>query len=62
MFRAAFTAGETTREVRIPFKEFRSSSEAERQDLARLRAVVIRLEGQPGGQETLELGNIRFYR
>lgn len=62
MFRAAFRAGETTREVRIPFKEFRSSSEAARLDLARLRAVVIRLEGQPGGQETLELGNIRFYR
>ncbi|WP_166039643.1 amidohydrolase family protein [Sphingosinicella sp. YJ22] len=62
MFRTAFTAGQTTREVRIPFKQFSSSSEAARLDLARLRAVVIRLEGEPGGQETLELGNIRFYR
>ena len=62
MFRTDFRAGETTQEVRIPFKQFRSSSEAARLDLARLRAVVIRLEGQPGGQETLELGNIRFYR
>ena len=62
LFRTAFTAGETPQEVRIPFKHFHSSSADARLDLARLRAVVIRLEGEPGGQASLELGNIRFYR
>ena len=40
----------------------RSPDAATTLDLARLRALVFRLEGEPGGQATLELGNIRFYR
>jgi len=61
-FRTAFTAGETAREVRIPFSAFQSPAPAAELDLARLRALVIRLEGEPAGQASLELANIRFYR
>ncbi|HEX9933286.1 MAG TPA: amidohydrolase family protein [Allosphingosinicella sp.] len=61
-FRAGFTAGETLREVAIPFSAFRSPNAAARLNLARLRALLVRLEGEPGGQATLEIGNIRFYR
>jgi len=61
-FRADFGGGTTMREVRIPFDQFRSADPAARLDLARLRAVIFRLEGEPGGQVSLELGNIRFYR
>jgi hypothetical protein len=59
-FRTSFTPGETLREIRIPFGALRSPGEATL-DLARLRALVFRLEGEPGGQATLELGNVRFY-
>lgn len=60
-FRASFDAGEVVREVMIPFSALRSPGAAAL-DLARLRALAFRLEGEPGGQATLELGNIRFYR
>jgi len=62
-FRTSFSAGETLREITIPFSMLRSPDAATTTlDLARLRALVFRLEGEPGGQATLELGNIRFYR
>ena len=61
-FRATFEAGATVREVRIPFSALRSASAEARLDLARLRSIAFRLEGEPGGTATLELGNIRFYR
>lgn len=61
-FRTSFTAGETIREVAIPFSALQSGSPDARLDLARLRALVFRLEGEPGGQATLELGNLRLYR
>lgn len=60
-FRTDFVAGETKRDILIPFGALRSSGSAAL-DLARLRAILFRLEGEPGGQATLELGNIRFYR
>jgi hypothetical protein len=31
-------------------------------DLAALRALTIRLQGEPGGNSWLELGQVRFYR
>ena len=61
-FRASFTAGAASREIRIPFDSLRSPDDAARLDLARLRALIVRLEGEPGGQAWLDLANIRFYR
>ena len=61
-FRAPFAAGETVQEVRIPFSAFRSLDAEAKLDLARLRALIVRLEGKPGGTEWIELANLRFYR
>jgi hypothetical protein len=61
-FRASFEAGETRREIRIPFSAFRSPLAEAQLDPARLRALLFRLEGEPGGGAWLELGNVRFYR
>ncbi|HEX8241317.1 MAG TPA: amidohydrolase family protein [Allosphingosinicella sp.] len=60
--RASFEAGEARREIRIPFSAFRSPLADARLDPARLRALLFRLEGEPGGGAWLELGNIRFYK
>jgi imidazolonepropionase-like amidohydrolase len=61
-FRASFEAGATVREIRIPFSAFRSPLAEARLDPARLRALLFRLEGEPGGGAWLELGRVRFYR
>jgi imidazolonepropionase-like amidohydrolase len=61
-FKTSFSGGNEVREVRLPFAAFRSTNPDLRLDLATLRALIIRLEGEPGGQAWLELGNLRFYR
>jgi imidazolonepropionase-like amidohydrolase len=61
-FRAPFEAGEARREIRIPFGAFQSPLAGARLDPAKLRALLFRLEGEPGGTAWLELGDIRFYR
>jgi hypothetical protein len=61
-FRAAFEAGGTSREIRIPFAAFQSPLAEARLDPGRLRALLFRLQGEPGGGAWLELGNVRFYR
>jgi imidazolonepropionase-like amidohydrolase len=61
-FRAPFEAGEARREIRIPFAAFTSPLASAELDPARLRALLFRLEGEPGGSAWLELGKIRFYR
>ena len=61
-FKAPFAAGEATAEIRIPFSAFRSADPNEKLNLARLRALIVRLEGEPRGSAWLELGNVRFYR
>ncbi|HEX9964874.1 MAG TPA: amidohydrolase family protein [Allosphingosinicella sp.] len=61
-FRASFEAGEARREIRIPFAAFRSPLAEAQLDPTRLRAMLFRLEGEPGGGGWLELGNVRFYR
>ncbi len=61
-FRASFEAGDTRREIRIPFSAFQSPLAEARLDPARLRALLFRLEGEPGGSAWLELGKVRFYR
>jgi imidazolonepropionase-like amidohydrolase len=61
-FRTEFAPGEAVREIRIPFENLRSADPTARLDLARLRALIIRLEGEPGGETSLVLGNLRFYR
>ena len=60
-FETQFEAGETRRELRIPFSSFRSPDAQQSLDLARLRGLIVRLEGEPGGKAWLELGNLRFY-
>jgi imidazolonepropionase-like amidohydrolase len=61
-FRAPFEAGDDRREVRIPFSALRSPDPEAALDLAALRALAIRLQGEPGGNAWLELGRVRFYR
>jgi imidazolonepropionase-like amidohydrolase len=61
-FRASFEAGGTSREIKIPFSAFQSPLGEARLDPARLRALLFRLEGEPGSGAWLELGNVRFYR
>lgn len=61
-FRAGFEAGDTSREIKIPFGAFQSPADTARLDPRRLRAFLFRLEGEPGGTQWLELGKIRFYR
>ena len=60
-FGASFTP-DGSGEIRIPFETMRSADPAARLDLERLRALIVRLEGDPGEQASLELANIRFYR
>jgi imidazolonepropionase-like amidohydrolase len=62
LFAAAFEAGETESEVGIPFAALRSANPAALLDLRKLRALVFRLEGPPGGEVALRIGNVRFYR
>ena len=61
-FRASFEANAARREVRIPFTAFQSPLAEARLDPRRLRALLFRLEGEPGGGAWLELGNVRFYK
>jgi imidazolonepropionase-like amidohydrolase len=60
-FRASFTAGAAEREIRIPFASLRSPNPAATLDLTRLRALIFRLEGAPGSEAMLRIGNVRFY-
>jgi hypothetical protein len=60
-FRASFTAGAAEREVRIPFASLSSADPAASLDLTRLRALIFRLEGAPGSEVMLRIGNVRFY-
>jgi imidazolonepropionase-like amidohydrolase len=60
-FRSRLEANETLREVRLPFSALRSPDPGARLDLAALRALAIRLEGEPGASAWLELGRVRFY-
>lgn len=61
-FRTIFETGQEEREIRLPFSAFQSPDTAARLDLARLRGLVLRLEGEAGTKRWLELGELRFYR
>lgn len=58
-FRADFTAGESVQEVRVPFKVMVGNGVF---DAKALRALMIRLKGDPGTTTWLEVGNLRFYK
>ncbi len=60
-FRASFSAGASAQEIRIPFSAFRAPGDTGQLDLTRLRALIVRLQGDPGGKAWLELRNMRFY-
>lgn len=60
-FEAGFTAGEKTGEIRIPFSTFAAPEGGPPLDLTKLRALIVRLEGDPGGNAWLQLKNVRFY-
>ncbi len=61
-FRTGVEAGATLRELRLPFAAFRSPEPQAELDLSALRALVLRLHGEPGGTAWLELGRVGFYR
>jgi imidazolonepropionase-like amidohydrolase len=61
-FCAPFEALAEAGEVRIPFDAFRSPDPNVALDAARLRALAVRLEGEPGARSWLEIGQVRFYR
>ncbi|MEO5492917.1 MAG: amidohydrolase family protein [Sphingomonas sp.] len=58
-FNADFTADDTAREVRVPFAMLKGAGVF---DPKTLRALLIRLKAEPGGNTWLEIGNLRFYR
>lgn len=60
-FKADFSAGQTAREVRIPFSAFKAPKGTAALDLATLRALIVQLHGEPGGNAWLQLENLRFY-
>lgn len=59
-FRAGFAVGDTRQEVRLPFSSFTAPDGT--LDLGKLRTLVIRLKGQPGGTAWLEIAKLRFYK
>jgi imidazolonepropionase-like amidohydrolase len=61
-FRSRIEAGETRQELRLPFSAFRSPDPKAELNLAALRALIVRLEGEPDGSAWLELGRVRFYQ
>ncbi|QNQ10611.1 amidohydrolase family protein [Sphingomonas alpina] len=61
-FAAPFAADQSRQEIRIPFSAFRSRDDKAVLDPARLRAVIVRLDGPPDGKAWLELARLRFYR
>ena len=58
-FRASFDAGEAVQEVRVPFGALQGRGVF---DPRSLRALMIRLQADPGATTWLEIGNLRFYR
>ncbi|MBS0480452.1 MAG: amidohydrolase family protein [Proteobacteria bacterium] len=58
-FHADFAAGESAREVRVPFSALQGQGAF---DARSLRSLMIRLHGDPGATTWLEIGNLRFYR
>jgi len=61
-FKASFSAEYTAHEVRIPFTAFASADGGATLDLTKLRALIVSLQGKPGGKEWLQLGNVCFYK
>jgi imidazolonepropionase-like amidohydrolase len=60
-FKAAFTADATAGEIRIPFSAFAPPEGGPALDLTKLRALIVQLQGDPGGKAWLQLKNVRFY-
>jgi imidazolonepropionase-like amidohydrolase len=58
-FHADFAADEAVREVRVPFSALQGAGAF---DPKSLRALMIRLHGDPGATTWLEIENVRFYR
>src|SRR3569833_3218891 len=56
-FKADFSAGESAHEIRIPFSAFKASKGTAPLDLATLRALIVRLQGEPGGNAWLHKEN-----
>ncbi|MDB5676004.1 MAG: dht [Sphingomonas bacterium] len=60
-FKADFTADAKAGEIRIPFSTFAAPEGGAPLDLTKLRALIVRLQGDPGGKAWLQLKNVRFY-
>jgi hypothetical protein len=61
-FRASFAAQERPRNVNLPFAAFQSRDSTAKLNLDQLRALIVQLNGEPGGKAWLQLSNVRFYR
>jgi len=61
-FRAPFKAKEQARNVNLPFAAFQSRDFTAKINLDQLRALIVQLDGEPGGKAWLQLSNVRFYR
>jgi len=59
--RAGFTATEKDGEIRIPFTAFTAPEGGPPLDLTKLRALIVQLQGDPGGKAWLQLKSVRFY-
>ena len=60
-FKADFSADAKAGEIRIPFSAFAAPEGSAPIDLTKLRALIVRLQGDPGGKAWLQLKNVRFY-
>ena len=60
-FKATFTAGAKAGDIHIPFSAFAAPAGGAPLDLTKLRALIVQLQGDPGGKAWLQLKNVRFY-
>lgn len=61
-FRVSFAAKEKSRNVSLPFTAFQSRDFTAKINMDQLRALIVQLDGEPGGKAWLQLSDVRFYR
>ena len=61
-FRASFAARDQARKVNLPFTAFQSHDLTAKLNMDQLRALIVQLDGEPGGKAWLQLSDVAFYR
>jgi len=61
-FHVSFAAKEKSRNVSLPFTAFQSHDSAAKLNMDQLRALIVQLDGEPGGKAWLQLSDVHFYR